>query len=254
MSDFLSYSKSILSELSVFNGITHVIVEVFFALVPLILFFLISQIVFLRLPWRKVYNIIKGVFLAFIGLTLFLQGVHVGFEPAGKMMGEVLGAGSYRWLLIPVGFLLGFVATVAEPAIRILNHEVDKVSGGYIPKKVLLYTLCIGVGLSIALAMLRLLIGIPIVWLVMPGYLIAIVMMYFTSETFTSVAFDAGGVATGPMTVTFIMAIALGVGEVIPGRDPMIDSFGMIALVALAPIISVLTLGLLYSWKERRDD
>lgn len=240
--------------ISVFNGIAGVIIEVVFALVPLVLFFLIAQVLFLRLPWKRVTNIVKGIFLAFIGLTLFLQGVHIGFEPAGTMMGEVLGSKDYNWILIPIGFVLGFVATIAEPAIRILNHEVDKVSGGYIPQRVLLYTLCIGVGFSIALAMLRLLAGIPIVWLLLPGYVIALIMMQFTSPTFTSVAFDAGGVATGPMTVTFIMAVALGVGEVLPGRDPMIDSFGMIALVALAPIISVLTLGLLYAWKERRND
>lgn len=241
-------------EITIFTGITSVIIEVVFALIPLLIFFLIAQMVFLHLPWKKVTDIIKGIVLAFVGLTLFLQGVHVGFEPAGTMMGEVLGSKSFRWVLIPIGFLLGFVATIAEPAIRILNHEVDKVSGGYIPKKVLLYTLCIGVGFSIALAMLRLLIGIPIIWLILPGYAIALIMMNFTSPTFTAVAFDAGGVATGPMTVTFIMAIALGVGEVLPDRDPMIDSFGMIALVALAPIISVLTLGVLYAWKEKRDD
>ncbi len=240
--------------ISVFKGITSVIIEVVFALIPLIIFFLIAQVLFLRLPWKKVTDIIKGIALAFIGLTLFLQGVHVGFEPAGTMMGEVLGSKNHKWILVPIGFVLGFVATIAEPAIRILNHEVDKVSGGYIPQKVLLYTLCIGVGFSIALAMLRLLLGIPIVWLVLPGYVLALFMMQYTSPTFTSVAFDAGGVATGPMTVTFIMAVALGVGEVLPGRDPMIDSFGMIALVALAPIISVLTLGLLYAWKERRND
>ncbi|MEX0680183.1 MAG: DUF1538 domain-containing protein [Balneolales bacterium] len=238
----------------VLDGITHVFIEVVFALIPLIIFFLIAQILFLRLPWEKAINIIKGIFLAFIGLTLFLQGVHVGFEPAGRLMGEVLGSMKHRWILIPIGFVLGFVATIAEPAIRILNYEVDKVSGGYIPKKVLLYTLCIGVGFSIALAMVRLLVGIPIIWLLLPGYVLALIMMQFTSPTFTSVAFDAGGVATGPMTVTFIMAIALGVGEVMADRDPIIDSFGMIALVALAPILSVLTLGLLYAWKERRND
>lgn len=239
---------------TIFKGITDVMVEVTFALVPLIIFFLIAQLAFLRMPWKRVIDIIKGIILAFIGLTLFLQGVHVGFEPVGKLMGEVLGSKTYRWILIPIGFLLGFVATIAEPAIRILNHEVDKVSGGYIPKKVLLYTLCIGVGISIALAMLRLLVGIPIIWFILPGYIIALIMVHFSTPTFTAVAFDAGGVATGPMTVTFIMAIALGVGEVMVDRDPMIDSFGMIALVALAPILSVLTLGLLYAWKERHND
>ncbi len=241
-------------DVSVLNGITDVIIEVILALVPLVIFFLVAQVLFLKLPWKKVIDIIKGIILAFIGLTLFLQGVHVGFEPAGTMMGEVMGSKSYRWILIPIGFVLGFVATIAEPAIRILNHEVDKVSGGYIPKSVLLYTLCIGVGVSIALAMLRLLIGIPIIWLILPGYILALIMVQFSTPTFTAVAFDAGGVATGPMTVTFIMAIALGVGDVMADRDPMIDSFGMIALVALAPILSVLTLGQLYAWKERRND
>lgn len=156
--------------------------------------------------------------------------------------------------MIPVGFVLGFVATFAEPAVRILNHEVEKVSGGYISQRVLLFTLSIGVGISIALSMVRILVGIPLWYFIIPGYLAALVMMRFSSRTFTSVAFDSGGVATGPMTVTFILAMAVGIAGTVEGRDPLLDGFGMIAMVALAPILAVLTLGLLYGREEKKNE
>ncbi|ARK28573.1 hypothetical protein BkAM31D_01090 [Halalkalibacter krulwichiae] len=158
------------------------------------------------------------------------------------------------WVLIPIGFVLGFVATFAEPAVRILNHEVEKVSGGYIPQKVMLYTLSIGVALSIALSMLRMIVGIPLWYFIIPGYLLALVLMRFSTKSFTAIAFDSGGVATGPMTVTFIVAMTVGIASVLEGRDPLLDGFGMIALVALSPILSVLTLGLLYGRKEKENE
>ncbi len=174
--------------------------------------------------------------------------------PAGEAMGAILGELPNRWILIPVGFVLGFVATFAEPAVRILNHEVEKVSGGYISQRVLLFTLSIGVGISIALSMVRILVGIPLWYFIIPGYLAALVMMRFSSRTFTSVAFDSGGVATGPMTVTFILAMAVGIAGTVEGRDPLLDGFGMIAMVALAPILAVLTLGLLYGREEKKNE
>ena len=235
----------------VFEGFSHVLLEVTFALVPLVIFFLFFQLVYLKLPMKKLMNIGVGIIFTFIGLALFLQGVHVGFLPVGELMGEKLGSLSNTWILLPIGFALGFVATFAEPAVRILNKEVEKVSGGYIPQKVLLYTLSIGVGISIALSMWRIIAGIPLLYFVIPGYVIALIMVFFSTNTFTSVAFDSGGVATGPMTVTFILALAVGVASVTEGRDPLMDRFGLIALVALAPIISVMTLGLLYGRKEK---
>ncbi|OIJ10193.1 hypothetical protein BKP35_13880 [Anaerobacillus arseniciselenatis] len=237
----------------VFKGFSHVLLEVTFALIPLIIFFLIFQFFFLKLDKKKLINIGKGLVLSFFGLAFFLQGVHVGFFPVGEMIGEKLGSLSYRWILIPIGFIFGFVATFAEPAVRILNHEVEKVSGGSISQKMMLYTLSIGVAVSIAVSMLRILLGIPLWYFVIPGYLIALVLMFFSSRRFTAIAFDSGGVATGPMTVTFILAIAVGVASVMEGRDPLIDGFGMIALVALSPIISVLTLGLLFEGKGREQ-
>jgi hypothetical protein len=237
-----------------FEGFTHVMREVFLALLPLIFFFSVMQVMYLRLPRQKIINMIKGLVLAFIGLSLFLQGVHIGFFPIGELAGRVLGSRADNWIMVPLGFVLGFVATFAEPAVRILNLEVEKVSSGSIPQKIMLYTLSIGVGISVALSMLRVITGWPLMAFVIPGYLIALALMFFSTPTFIHIAFDSGGVATGPMTVTFILAIAVGSASVIEGRDPIIDGFGMISLVALAPIIAVLVLGLLYNRKESSEN
>ncbi len=224
------------------------------ALTPLILFFLFFQFYILKLSAGRVVKLLFGVFLTLIGMTLFLHGVHVGFQPAGTEMGQNLGDLSYNWVMIPIGFILGFTATFAEPAVRVLNQEVEKVSSGYIPQKVMLYTISIGVAISIALAMARILYGLPLVYMLITGYTIALIMIFFTTREFTSIAFDAGGVATGPMTVTFIVAIALGFSDVLEDSNPLVEGFGMISLVALAPILSVLTLGLLYGAKEEQND
>jgi len=242
-----------MKNLVIFEGFGHVMLEVAWALIPLFIFFLIFQFFFLKLPFRKLGDIFKGMLLTFLGLSFFLQGVHVGFLPAGEVMGSILGKLSYNWILIPIGFILGFVATAAEPAVRILIQQVDKASGGYIPSRMLFYTLSIGVATSVALSMLRTLAGIPLWYFIIPGYFIALVMIRFSSKTFTAIAFDSGGVATGPMSVTFILALAVGVATQLEGRDPLLEGFGMIALVALAPIISVLTLGLLYNRKGKSD-
>ncbi|PYZ98940.1 hypothetical protein CR205_10325 [Alteribacter lacisalsi] len=234
-----------------FAGFSHILIEVALAVFPLVLFFIVFQVAFLRLPMKKVWTMMFGIVLTFIGLSFFLQGVSIGFFPAGLEIGAILGAREHVWVYLPlVGLILGFVATFAEPAIRILNHEVEKVTAGSIPGKVLLLTLSIGVAISIALSMIRILTGIPLWTILLPGYIAALIMIRYSKKRFVSIAFDAGGVATGPMTVTFIMAIAVGVANVTEGRDPLLDGFGMIATVALTPILSVLCLGLLYSRKE----
>lgn len=237
-------------ELLDFLYFEEVILEVLTALGPLVLFFVVFQVFFLKLPAHYVKNLLKGVVLTFIGLVLFLQGVKMGFLPVGSAMGEVLGSMENRWIIIPIGFVLGFVATIAEPAVRILSYEVEKTSGGSIRANIILITLALGVSVFMALGMVRILYGIPILYLVIPGYVIAIVMLKFSDPTFTSIAFDAGGVATGPMTVTFVLATAVGIATAMPDRDAISDGFGLIALVALAPILSVMILGLLYSIKR----
>lgn len=235
-----------MNEIIVFYGFGHVALEVFEAFLPLLVIFIVFQLLYLKLPRETVTRILSGMLMAFLGLVLFLQGVQVGFLPTGGSMGEYLGKLPNNWVIIPIGLLLGLVATIAEPAVRILNYEVEKVSGGYVSQKTMLYALSIGVAFSVAMAMIRIIYGIPLLYILLPGYLLALVLIRFSSPTFVSVAFDSGGVATGPMTVTFVMALAVGAASGIEGRDPLLDGFGMIALVALAPILSVLVLGLIY--------
>lgn len=233
--------------LSIFTGFVHVLKEVALALSPLLIMVIFFQIFILRLPIGQFLDIIKGFFLTFLGIALFLQGVYIGFIPIGQKMGMILGGLTNNWVLIPIGLILGFVAILAEPAVHVLNLQVEKVSGGYIPRKLMLYCLAIGVAFSVALAMARILYGIPLAYILIPGYLLAFLMMRYTSEIFISIAFDSGGVATGPMTVSFILAMAIGVATAIEGRNPIVEGFGMIALVAFAPIISVLTLGFIFN-------
>jgi hypothetical protein len=235
--------------LHIFQGFGGVLLEVSLALLPLILFFGAFQLFMLKLPRERVLQTALGFVLTFFGLAFFLQGVHVGFMPFGELMGAELGEWNQRWAIIPIGFVLGFVATFAEPAVRIMNDEVDRETGGYISANIMLYTLSTGVGLSIALSMIRILTGWSIWYFILPGYLIALLLIFFSSRTFIAIAFDSGGVATGPMTVTFIVSVAVGIASVIEGRDPLVDGFGMIALVALTPIIAVLIVGLIFNRK-----
>lgn len=156
------------------------------------------------------------------------------------------------WGLFPLGFLFGFVATIAEPAVRILGMEVERATSGGIRARVILLALALGVAFFVALGMFRTLYGIPVHYLVVPGYLIVMVLLRFSDPTFTSIAFDAVGVATSPTTVTFVMALAVGVATVLGNRNPVLDGFGLIALLAMAPILSLMCLGLLYSWRGRK--
>ena len=243
-----------MSDLVIFEGFEHILAEVAFALAPLLILFLLFQFFFLKLPINRVIIVVKGMVLTFLGLSFFLQGVHIGFLPTGHAMGSILGSLSYNWILIPIGFVVGFVVIFAEPAVRVLNEQVDKISSGYIPKRVLLYTLSIGVAVSVAVAMFRILAGISLWYFIIPGYALALLMTRYTNKIFTAIAFDSGGVATGPMTATFVLSLGVGVASELEGRDPLLEGFGLVALVALAPILSVLTLGLLYNREEKKNE
>jgi hypothetical protein len=234
----------------IFQGFGQVLVEVLSALTPLAIALAVFQPLFLKLPREALANVIKGMVLTLVGLALFLQGVYVGFLPVGREMGQVLGASAHRWSLLPIGFVLGFVATLAEPAVRVLSNEVERASSGQVNRRVIQYTLSLGVGAFVCLAMARTVYGTPIHYIVVPGYLLAVGMLGFSDSTFTSIAFDAGGVATGPMTVTLVMALAVGAATSMKGRDAVTDGFGLIALVALAPILSIMLLGLLYQRRK----
>jgi hypothetical protein len=233
-------------DLIIFQGFGSVLLEVAQALAPLVVLFLVFQVFFLRLPRETVLNVLRGTALAFVGLALFLHGVHIGFLPAGREMGLMLGQMPQRWVIVPLGALLGFLSIIAEPAVRVLTTEVERASAGSVREGLILFAVAGGVGLSVALGMIRIIYGLPLLYILIPGYFIALIMMRFTDPGFVSIAFDSGGVATGPMTVTFTLAMAVGVATAIEGRSPVIDGFGLIALVALAPILSVMALGLIF--------
>ncbi|MCE5337540.1 MULTISPECIES: DUF1538 domain-containing protein [unclassified Methanoculleus] len=232
--------------MTLFEGVDRIIIEVARALLPLLLFFGVFQALYLKLPRVYVVNLAKGILLAFLGMVLFLQGVNVAFLPAGREIGEAVAAFDQRWLLIPFGFLLGFLTTYAEPAVRVLCYQVEESSGGYIGESLILYTLSLGVAVSVSLGMARLIYGIPLLSFLIPGYLLVIILLLLSDGEFIGIAFDSGGVATGPMAVTFLLSLAVGVAAGIEGRNPVTDGFGLIALIALAPILSVLMLGILY--------
>ena len=234
-----------------FAGFSDVLVEVLFALLPLLLFFLFFQVFFVRLPRVKLYDLIKGLIIAFFGLALFLQGVHVAMIPVGGEIGERLAEMGVLVVLL-IGFILGFVATYAEPAVRILNYQVESASSGSISPRILLYAISIAVGLAVAFALARIIYGLSIWWFLVPGYLLALVLIRYSTAKFSAIAFDAGGVATGPMTVTFVFAVCVGLAAALQGRDPLVEGFGLIALVALAPILSVLVFGLVYERASKR--
>ena len=238
-----------MNQIIIIDDFLHLLLEIFYALVPLVLIFIFFQVFVFKLGRSSVLNIIKGMVLTYFGLVLFLYGVKIGFLPTGKIIGESLGNSPNNWVLVPIGFLLGFVVTFVEPAIRVLCIEVEKSSSGFIREKTILYTLSAGVAVSVALAMIKTVYGISLAYLLIPGYFIAFVLAIITGPNFTAIAFDSGGVATGPMVVTFIMSISIGVADVMSDRDAVIDGFGLVSLVALAPIISVLLLGLAYRIK-----
>ena len=237
-----------------FLDMRHVALELLLAFVPLVGFFAWMQYKSLRLPRSYVFKLMKGVLLSFLGLVLFLQGVTKGFLPAGTEIGRIIGEAPWRMALVPLGFLFGFAATAAEPAVRVLAIEMEKASGGSVSQRPVLLTLSVGVGLFVALGMVKLLLGLSILYFVVPGYALALLMTRFSTPEFIAAAFDAGGVATGPMTVTFVMAVVLGAAGAMEGRDAVSDGFGLIALVALAPILSVMVLGLAFSGKKRGKD
>ena len=235
------------------GGIDQVVLEVALALIPLLIFFAVFQALYLKLPRVYVVNLAKGILLASLGMVLFLQGVNVAFLPAGREIGEAVAAFDQRWLLIPFGFILGFLATYAEPAVRVLGYQVEESSSGYIGESLILYTLSFAVAVSVSLGMARLVYGIPLLYFIMPGYLLVVILLVLTDKEFVGIAFDSGSVATGPMAVTFLLSLAVGVAAGIEGRNPVIDGFGLIALIALAPILSVLMLGILYR-RTRGED
>lgn len=226
-------------------------VSVATAVLPLAVLFLVFQVLMLRLPRKDVANIVTGTLMAAAGLFLFLLGVSLAFLPFGRAIGNALGALDQKWLLLPFGFVLGLVTTWSEPAVRILADEVETASSGFIRGRLVLVAISLGVAVWVALGMLRIGYGIPLLYLLLPGYALVIGLMWFADREFVAVAVDAGGVATGPIANTFLLSLALGASAAVGGQDPVAHGLGLVALIALAPILSVMALGVVVRRKER---
>lgn len=221
------------------------------AVTPLVLLFLIFQVFLLKLPVSQVATILKGTLIAAIGLFLFLLGVTLAFLPFGRAVGAAIGALDQAWLMAIIGAVLGFVTAWGEPAVRVLADQVETASNGSIRGRLVLRAICIGVAFWVGIGMLRIAYGLELLHLLIPGYTIVIVLMWFSSKDFVPVAADAGGVATGPLANSFLLALALGASSATGVSDPLVNGFGLVALIALAPVMSVMMLGLLVRLKTR---
>lgn len=221
----------------------HTCKEVALALGLIVVFFMGCQVIFLKLPLKRLMKIGLGVVFTYIGLVMFLTGVNVGFMPVGYKMGYEL-AQLHPAVLVAVGLTMGVLVVLAEPAIHVLNQQVEEVTGGYISKKSMRLGLCIGVGASIALSMIRIIFDFSIVYYVIPGYFLSLALSLFVPPVYTAIAFDSGGVASGPMTSGFILPFATGVCMFLQGEAAVLrDAFGVVAVVAMTPLITIQLLG-----------
>lgn len=234
------------------GGYLDVVIEVVTALLPLITFFLVFQIFYLKFPWFRLKKILVGLAITGLGMVLFLSGVFMGFMPISTDIGMYLMTNTDPWLIVGFGFILGFLVTFAEPAVRVLTYQVEHHSSGFIHSKVLLWTLSFGVGSLVSLGMAKIVFDLDFHTIIIIGYSLALILMIFCDRDFVSVAFDAGAVATGPMAVSLLMAMVAGIAKVKPGADPVVEGFGIIALIALAPIIFISALGIIIRFKNEK--
>lgn len=224
--------------------------EVAVALVPIVLVFTAFQLLFRRYKQHQLLRIVTGFVFAYLGLSLFLCGVNVGFMPVGQIIGAGISESGHAWLLIPIGMLIGYFIVAAEPAVHVLTKQVEEISNGYVTAKMMQNALSIGVCISVGIAMLRILTGISILWFLVPGYAVALLLTRYVPSIFTGIAFDSGGVASGPMTATFLLPFAMGACEAL-GGNIMTDAFGIVAMVAMTPLITIQLMGLLTQMKEK---
>lgn len=230
-----------------------VVPEVAIALLPILIMFLIAQRFSFRLSRREVNRIVFGILLTLIGLVLFLVGVNAGFMEVGSAIGFSIASIDNNFYVILVGFVLGAVTILAEPAVYVLTYQIEDVTSGYVKRSVVMFTLTIGVGIAVALSIVRILIPELQLWqYLLPGYLVAISLSYIVPKLFVGIAFDSGGVASGPMTATFILAYTQGAAEAVEGANVLVDGFGVIAMVAMTPLIALQLLGLIYKLKDKR--
>ncbi len=221
----------------------HYFQEVAVALLPIAGLFLVFQLISRRFRGHELLRVGAGLIYTYLGLVLFLCGVNVGFMPAGQLIGATVAGGPEKWLLVPIGMLIGYYIVKAEPAVAVLTKQVEEVSNGSISHRSMGHALSIGVCLSVGLSMVRVLTGVNILALLLPGYAVALGLTFFVPGIFTGIAFDSGGVASGPMTATFLLPFAQGACQAL-GGDMMTDAFGIVAMVAMTPLVTIQVMGL----------
>ena len=212
--------------------------------------FFILQLISRRYNRHQLLRIIIGFIYTLIGLVVFLTGVNVGFIPVGQLLGSELASSSFSWVLIPIGGLIGYFIVAAEPAVHVLNKQVEEISGGAITVKMMFNGLAIGMGIAVALVMTRILFGIHLLWILVPGYVLALILSFFVPKIFTAIAFDSGAVCTGPMSATFLLPLAMGVADG-TDRDLMLYAIGTVSIVAMTPPIIIQIMGMMVQMKMK---
>ena len=228
----------------------HYAREVLQSMLPIIGVFILFQILTRNYHKRQILRMAVGFAYTIFGLIFFLTGVNVGFTPVGNLLGSNLTQGNMKWLLLPMGMVVGYYIVKAEPAVQVLNDQVEELTGGMISHRMMNIALSGGVACAVTLAMVRVLTGISIYWIIIPGYLLALILSRIVPNVFVGIAFDSGGVASGPMTSTFLLPLAMGACTAL-GGNVVTDAFGIVALVALAPLIAIQIMGLIYARRER---
>ena len=225
--------------------------ETAIAMLPIVVIFFLFQFFLLKLPRRSLFKILIGLLYTYVGLVLFLTGVNIGFSTLGAELGAALTAGKTYWLLIPLSMLLGWFIISAEPAVVVLEKQIETVSAGAIPGKAIKLSLSVAIALAMGLSMLRVMTGISILWFLLPGYAAALILSFFVPDIYTAIAFDSGGVASGPMTATFMLQFFMGASTAL-GGNVLADAFGVVAMVAMMPLLSIQIVGFLYERKAKR--
>lgn len=226
--------------------------QVGLALLPIVAFYFVVKIFGGKVSSGELLKIIVGILYTYIGLVMFLLGVNCGFLPVGTIIGKTLGLSAYAWVAVPIGMVLGFFVVGAEPAVHVLTEQVYEITGGAMPKKALQLSLMWGVAVSIGLVFIRIYFAIPVLYFLVPGYAIALILMFFVPDMFSAIAFDSGGVASGAMTAGFLMPMALGFCTSL-GRDLGTEGFGLVAFVAMTPLIAIQVLGLIFKIKSAKS-
>lgn len=220
--------------------------EVLQAVLPAIIVIVLMQFFIVQMPIEIILQFIVGVLMVTAGFFLFVLGVRIGLLPIGETIGGELPNRGSIILLIVFAFILGFAVTVAEPDVRVLAHQIDFASDGQMDRNILIMATAVGVGIFVALAMVRIVLGVPIAYLLGPGYVLILIVSFFVPPEFVPIAFDAGGVTTGPLTVPFILALGIGLSSVLGGRSSINDGFGIIGLASIGPVLAVMLLGVIY--------